>query len=171
MQESDLNRIVNKKFSSLGFSHKISDGVGGVSVQNPFDGFSVFQKMPWYFESKLLKSYQAFNFKKIEDHQFNSLWKIYQEIMAYCLILVGVYEPRKYFDLFLFDIDIIPLAKSIGKKSILKKELLLLKEKEMYIPLYRDKELKDYTFDCNNIQEKIITEYHLKKIFPDVFSY
>lgn len=171
MTEQDVNRIINKTFKGLGFSSKISDGKEGQFSQNPFDGFSVFKKMPWYWESKLLKGYQALNFKRIEEHQFDSLWKIYNEIMAYCLILIGVYEPRKYFDLFLFDIDTINLAKSVDKKSFLKKELLFLKEKEMYIPMYRDKELKDYTFDCSNIQEKIIMQYHLRKIFPDIYPY
>jgi hypothetical protein len=171
MKESDLNRIINKTFLRECFSHKISDPLGGSGVKNPFDGFSVFKKMPWYWESKLIKEYQALNFRKIEDHQFDSLWKIYSEIMAYCLILVGVYKPRKYFDLFLFDIDTINLAKSVDKKSFLKKELLLLKEKEMYIPMYKDKELKDYTFDCSNIQEKIIMQYHLRKIFSDIYPY
>ena len=133
MKEKDLNSIINRSFSQYGFSHKIADGIGGISVQNPFDGFSVMHNLPWYWESKLLKGYKAFNFKKIEDHQIENLLKIKNGLGNNCcsLIILGVFEPRQYFDIFFFDISYIVKLMN-KKKSILKKELLELKKSDNY---------------------------------------
>ncbi len=156
MKENDLNRIVNKGIKRYGFSHKIADPMHGTGAQNPFDGFSVFYKKSWYWESKLLKGYQAFNFKKIEEHQDVNLTYIKNETPeSECLIILGVYEPRKYFDIFLFSIEYInELMKN--KKSILKKELLEMKKNGKFIPLFRDKVINDYTWNMEiDILEKI----------------
>lgn len=111
----------------------------GTGIQNPFDGFSVMHNLPWYWESKLLKGYKAFNFKKIEDHQIENLLKIKDGLgdNCYSLIILGVFEPRQYFDIFFFDTGYIMDRIVEGKKSILKKELLEIKENEKYKKIIR----------------------------------
>ena len=80
MKESNFNTIFNNNLKLKGFSHKIADGVGGISIQNPFDGISVVDGKPWYWENKLIKGfYTSFNFRKIEDHQLVNLSKIKRE--------------------------------------------------------------------------------------------
>ncbi len=128
MKESEINRIVNLSFSRY-FSHKISDPMGGHGIQNPFDGFSVIPNRPVYWESKLLKGYQAFSFKRIEEHQIANL-KLIKELLptAECLIILAVYEPRRFLDFFFFDIQTL-LTKMENSLSYKKVELLEMKEK------------------------------------------
>lgn len=156
MKEKDLNSIINRSFSRYGFSHKISDPMHGTGIQNPFDGFSVFYDSPWYWESKLLKGYQAFNFKKIEKHQIDNLFFIKQELdHCYSLIILGIYEPRKYFDVLFFDITCIKNLINLNKKSLLKKELLELKEQEYTFPIIRQ-DGKYWLQNISNISHKIL---------------
>lgn len=154
MKESDLNRVINKNFKSIGFSHKISDPVGGYGIENPFDGISFIFNKPYFWESKFLKNnFNAFNFSKIEDHQFENLTKIKKlDIMniSECIIILGYWVKNKIYEFFIFDINLIKDLKEKGKVSILKKEILKLKEKDLSI------KIKKEIFDVNEIQNKII---------------
>lgn len=154
MLEKDLNSIINRSLSEYGFSHKIADPMHGTGTQKPFDGFSVFLNSSWYWESKFLKGYQAFNFKRIESHQMDSLLYIKKELdKVYSLIILGVYYPRKYFDLYFFDIDYIyNLIDS--KKSILKKELLDLKNNHSIKIIRKDD--KYWIEDVLSIPSKVL---------------
>jgi len=156
MKESNLNTIINTSLKKYGFAHKISDGIGGVSIQNPFDGISVIGKDNIYYESKLLKPLKAFNFNLIEDHQYYNLNLIKeQNPVNICLYTIGAYEPRKYFYLFLFDSELIKNLRNSGKKSILKKEFMLLINRGNYYKIERID--NKYCIYFNNIRDSIIT--------------
>ena len=151
MNEQRLNTIINNNFKSIGFSHKIADPAQGVGSQRPFDGFSVFNQKNFYWETKLLKGYQAFSFGKIEEHQLLNLLLIKQKNqLAISLIILGVFIPYKFFDLFFFDINFIHKHILKGKKSFLKKELLFFKERNLFLSIKKE------IFDIAIIMEKII---------------
>jgi len=145
MNEQQLNTIINNSFKKIGFSHKIADPVGGMGVENPFDGFSILPGKPVYWESKLLKGYKAFNFQLIKQHQYDNLIVIKNLLPdSYCLIFVGVFVPYKYFDLYAFDIEFIKyLREEKHKKSILKKELYEYKRINRYAEIKKDKNGKN----------------------------
>ena len=110
-----------------------------------------------YIESKLLKGYRAFNFNLIRPHQLSNLMQIYCMALdfhnssnIFPLIVVGIWESRKYFDVYFFNIELIRELKKQGKKSILKKEFLKLREQGMYLPI------KNEVIDVKKIGEKII---------------
>ncbi len=152
MNEKKLNTIINNNFKHIGFSYKIPDPMQGVGGQRPFDGFSVFNNKSFYWETKLLKGYQAFSFKKIEEHQLLNLLIIKQKNQsAISLILLGVFMPYKYFDLFFFDKDFIHKLILEGKKSFLKKELLSFKERNTHLSIKKER------FNTAMIMEKIIS--------------
>lgn len=159
MKESQLNTIISNSLKTIGWAYKISDPMGGTGIQNPFDGFGVYNKYSIYWEAKLLKSYQAFNFKKIESHQLKNLIDINNILLnnCYTIIVLGIFESRKYFDVYFFDIKYIDKLIKNNKKSVLKKELLELKKQDMYLPIFRDKKLKKYYIDnIHNIYNKVI---------------
>ena len=142
MKESDLNRIINKTFNKIGFSHKEPDPSGTevtMTVKRPFDIFCVNNCFIAYIESKLLKGYKAFSFSLLREHQIEGLSKINSVVpkeiygsYVYAVIAVGVWESRKFFDLYFFDISLILSLINLGKKSISKKELLKLKEDKKF---------------------------------------
>lgn len=143
--------------------------MGGMGSQNPFDGFSVFDNLPWYWESKILShGYQSFNFKKIEEHQFDNLKNIYEElsnINPFCsLIILGIYKSRTFFDVMFFSFNIIQELIIYNKKSLLKKDLLLIKENKMYLPIKRED--KKYIVDesLNNFRDVIVNKNFLRSI-------
>ena len=152
MKESDLNTIINNSFKEIGFSHKISDPIGGYGIQNPFDGFSVIKDKNIYWETKLIKNeYGSFNFNIIEDHQIKALTQIKNENKNnICLILVGYYIPRKLFEVFAFDIELMNELKSKGKNSLLKKEIMLYKDKAVKISKKK--------LDCSLLLDNVIKE-------------
>ncbi len=152
MKEKEINTIINNNFKRFGFSHKIADPMGGTGIQNPFDGFSVMNNTCMYWETKRLVDYQAFNFRKIEEHQIKNL-KLIKDISSYtmCLIILAIWKSHKYLDLFFFDISYILYNRDIlGKKSILKKELLNFKVNNKYLTV------KKKVFDVNKIYDKVI---------------
>ncbi len=71
------------------------------------------------------KSYGAFNFNKVEDHQWSNLLTIDRELIVknYTLIILGIWESRKSFRVFFFDTKYLWDLKQSGVKSIKKKEL------------------------------------------------
>jgi penicillin-binding protein-related factor A (putative recombinase) len=157
MKEKDLNTIINNSFKELGFSHKIADPIGGTGIQNPFDGFSVLQGKQWYWEAKLLKGYQAFNFNKIENHQLESLRLIEDHSCSHtrCLFIVGIWEAYKYTHIYIFDFKYIEEKKFDGKKSILKKDFQDLYERQKAIEVYKSSNGKKL-MDTTQLEKKII---------------
>ena len=160
MQEKDLNTIINNNFKRFGFSHKISDPVGGVGSQNPFDGFSVMQGTVYFWETKLLKEFKALNFKRIEEHQYESLTTIRDQCPeCLCFVIAGIWIPRQCLELYLFDIDLLNWLR-VAKKSILQKELLRLREAKMMLPVIKKE------FDVLHTREAIIDETKWNEAIP-----
>lgn len=154
MKESDINTIIVNSFGENDkyFSYKIPDppkSVARIATERPFDGFTVRSK-PIYFETKLLKGYQAFSFSLIKDHQLRNLDIIKRtnnEVES--IIILAVWESRKYLDIYMFDILFILNRIRLGDKSVLKKELLSLEDK------YSIK-VKNKLFDAEEALSKII---------------
>jgi hypothetical protein len=166
MKESDLNRIINNGFKKIGFSHKISDPMGGMGVQNPFDGFSAVNSDIIFWEGKLIKSYKAFNFKAIEEHQIKNLLFLKTNTSCISVIILGVFESRKYFDVYFFDIELIQWLKHEQlKKSFLKKELLKFRENLLHLSIYRDEGKYEIGIDQ---YKSVIINYN---IFRQLFNY
>jgi len=160
MKEKDLNTVINNSFKCLGFSHKISDPMGGQGSQNPFDGFSVCFDQAWYWESKLIKEgYYAFNFNKIEEHQWGNLLRIKKEMpTANCVIIVGFWASRSFFEYLVFDVVCLWKMKNQGQKSIKKTELEKLRKKGYNMIIKKNKNTnKLMTENMEAIQNKIIT--------------
>jgi len=131
MKESDINTIVSNSLKSKGVAHKIADHQRGQGTQSPFDGFAALPGVPIYWESKLLKGYQAFSFKKIEPHQIENLITYKKLIpLSECVIVLAVWESRHFLDFYFFDIRTI-LTKMENSLSYKKVELLEMKDKNL----------------------------------------
>lgn len=155
MKEKDLNTIITNGFKEIGMAHKISDPMGGVGGQLPFDGFSVCLQNVIFFESKIIKPLKAWNFNSIEDHQYDNLNFIKKEKSdTLCLYTIGAFEPRKYFYLFVFDSSLVKYLREQGKKSILKKEFENLMSNSLLLNISRKD--KKYNIDFSNLLSIII---------------
>ena len=157
MQEKDFNHDLVSLFKEHGsFSWKIPDP-NKVAVLNaikrPFDGFARFPPPinDFWFESKLIKyKVQAFDTKRVEEHQLESLKKIKQNGGNVAIIL-GCWIPKKDYWFMLFDIDFII---SLEGRSIKQKKLLDLCGKKYNISL-RSKDILN--FQPVWLLEKMIT--------------
>lgn len=166
MVESDLNRIIYSSFRLDGdFAHKISDDAGNFkgTSKKPFDGFAVDENKTYFMEGKLIKSvYGSFNFNILEDHQIENLSTIWEKTRnrpdVFSLVYVGWWKRRTLFDVLFIDIDLILHLISQGKSSILKKELLLLKNEDLFLPIK-----KEY-IDVSRITEKCVTKKVWEKV-------
>lgn len=161
MKEKELNRVITKNLADSGWGYKIADPAGvaaKMSTQNPFDGVGFTEKFGICFESKLIKNaFRAFSFNAIRPHQITHLLKIREVTYNYetpiiCCITLGVWFPRKYIELFVFDIVLINDLIKKGEKSILGKEL------ENRSNLGESIKIKGGIFDANLIREKVIYE-------------
>jgi hypothetical protein len=164
MTEKDLNRTLVSSVEALGgWSWKIPDPslaeIRNGTGQRPFDSFGYSNNFFFTFEAKFLRGYQAFNFGMIKSHQFENLSKIksitasFSEksgIPFYTPIVLGIWESRKFFDIFFFDIQYIIDLRDAGNTSIKKKELEALKSQNKYLELKKD------FIDLNKIPEVII---------------
>ena len=167
MLEKDFNTIWNNMFKEIGFSYKIPDPqknqFGTITdSKRPFDIFSCAFQRNWYVENKLVKGgYYAFNFNRIEDHQWDNLEKIHKDTPSNITIFgIGFYEPRKIFDFIIIDLELAKYLKE-SQVSIKRKELLYLKEKGFIITI------KKKRFDINLIFDKILTINKWKEIFEE----
>lgn len=164
MTEKDLNRIIFNAFSNQNqFGHKISDDAQNFKRTNkkPFDGFAVAENGIYFIESKLLKtSLGSFNFNKLEDHQIDNLQTIARiRKDVFPLVAIGWWVKRGFFKLAFLHIDLIIYLISLNKGSILKKEILLLDDKDLLF------EIKKQSFDILEIPNKIIDVEKWKEIF------
>lgn len=155
MNEAQVNTIITRTLNNKYWGYKIPDPQGQfapMAVKRPFDGFGMFPDSPFYYETKLIKGgYKALSFSRIEEHQIESLLKIRSlKLDANCVVIACVWEPRKIFELYVLDIILMVHLIDSGKKSILKKEFLELKEKGYAIPI------KKKEFDIDLLVEKII---------------
>jgi len=135
MNETDLNKIISDSaYINSGHYHKISDDS---RTQKPYDGYGIINHLPAYIECKFKKEIDAFNFNKIEPHQLRNLTTIRKELSVpnYSLIVLGLWKSREYFNIMFFDIEYINTLISLGKKSILKKELEELLRLNKFLPV------------------------------------
>lgn len=160
--EATLNSILDRSFKRIEFHNKIQDAVGGKGLQRPFDCFGTYDGKPLYYETKLLKKYEAFSFSRIEDHQEANLKLIHKKLNVpnYTLIVLGIYIARKEFKVLFFDSEYIWKLKESGIKSIKKKELLELVDKNMFLEIKSEKEYNNkyvkYIQNLDKIKEVII---------------
>ena len=129
MTEADLNHDIGK---SLTLYYKIPDdgssvGIGG---KRPFDGFGALNGRPVFWEAKLLKSFESFNFKKLKSHQIQNLIDYKKEIPnAFCLFVIGVIVSPRKVRLYVWSSlnDLLEIQKRKEEKNNIKaKELLTL---------------------------------------------
>lgn len=141
MTEADLNTSIK---NSLAWAYKIPDpaqAVVTVSAKRPFDGFGIFRPdalpvMPIYWESKLLKGFQALPFDRVSPHQVDALRDIKaiggNGVLA--LVLVGVHIPYHGIQLFSFDIDcFLAIKEKASGKSITKAQFMFLESLKWYL--------------------------------------
>jgi len=155
MKETILNTLIVKNFEAVnGFGYKIPDPMftdddgQRFNLKRPFDGFAVLDSFQYYFETKLLKGYQAFPFRKLSEHQINNLCLINKNsVFTTPIIIVGIYLYRIGFDLFFIQ----PNMKAWEMHcSILKSQIEELRDKGLYLPLRKQR------FEVLKIHAKII---------------
>ena len=140
MKESNLNSLIVSNFKQAGgFAHKIidpqftNDENQRFNLKRPFDGFAVLDNFQYYFETKMLKDYQAFPFQKLSEHQITNLCLINKNsAFTTPIIIVGIYLYRIGFDLFFIRPD---MKAWEMRCSIVKNQLEQLRDKELYLPL------------------------------------
>jgi penicillin-binding protein-related factor A (putative recombinase) len=72
MTEQQLNTTIG---TSMDWHYKIGDAG---KFKKPFDGVAIHGGKSIYWESKLIKKPQAFNFTRLEDHQIYNLMQVYK---------------------------------------------------------------------------------------------
>lgn len=169
MTEKDLNRILVSSAETLGgWAYKIVDPTKAEVMQGsgyrPFDSFGYLPLFNFVFEAKFLHGYQAFNFGMIKPHQIENLMKIKSIARAsrsrrrkprtplITPIVLGIYEPRKFFDVYFFDIDFISRLMAEGKKSLRKTELEEFRSKKQHLAVERG------FIDLNRVPEVLIND-------------
>ena len=157
MKESDFNSIfVSSINTSGGKAYKIPDPQKGevyTSSQRPFDLFGSWNNKCFFVESKMEKSeHGSFNFKRLADHQKDALDKfnIASGDSADSLVVLAYWQSRSLFEVYVFDYTLIKKLLESGKKSIIKKEILILKENDFYVNIRKKK------FNVTELFSKII---------------
>jgi len=155
MKEVNLNSLIVKNFQAAGgFAYKIPDPMftddegQRFNIRRPHDGYAVLDSFHYYFETKMLKGYQAFPFQKLSEHQIDNLCLIEtNSVLSTPIIIVGIYLYRIGFDLFFIQ----PNKKAWEMRcSIVKSQLEELRDKGLYLPLRKQ------WFDVLRIPAKII---------------
>jgi len=155
MKESNLNSLIVKNFKDAGgFSYKIidpqftNDENQRFNLRRPFDGIAVANGFTYFYETKMLKNYQAFPFRKLSEHQITNLCLINKNsVFTTPMIIVGIYLYRIGFDLFFIQ----PNMKAWEMRcSILKSQLEELRNEGLYLPLRKQK------FEVFKIPSRII---------------
>lgn len=152
MNEKDLNRIIVRSFNSLNeisIAHKISDEAMQYTstAKKPFDYFGACGSYLIYGESKFQRGYQSFNFNRLQDHQIKALLRFRKAASAidnskiFSVVSLGIWESRKYFHVYFFDIDLIVQLQDKGITSLKKKYLDILRENGLYYNV-KNKEIR-----------------------------
>ncbi|MDA3854610.1 MAG: hypothetical protein PF569_00015 [Candidatus Woesearchaeota archaeon] len=142
MEEKDFNGLMSKVFNQYGFSYKIPDpqvNKYGIiaDTKRPFDIFACVLGKNIYIENKFLNNgYASFPFSRLEDHQRSSLIKIKKDRKQNeTLVGVGFWKRYGYYTFMVMDYSLIEYLERLGKKSILKKEQIVLLDKGYMIPI------------------------------------
>ncbi len=160
MQESDFTRVIVASVKSRGgFAEKMPDPsfaeLKRGAPKRPYDLYYVYRGETVHVEAKFLKGgYQAFNLKRVEDHQYDNLLTISKNSSPMqALVAVAIWESRITYDAFFFTINVLDeLRREV--KSINKKKLLSLKEAGWALPVAKQ------DLDIDSIQEHVICERH-----------
>lgn len=144
-EASFCTAITNKFMEEKAFAYKIPDPtkeeIRRGARKRPFDIVAWKGDISFALEAKFMKGYFAFNFDRIEEHQFwwldcaKRAFELEPRKTFFCGIIVAFWEPRKLYDVFVFDIDYLKARMSTGEKSIKQKELLDFKERKLCFPL------------------------------------
>jgi len=144
MDESNFSRIIVSSIKDLGgFAQKMPDPgwaeVARGAPKRPYDLYYVYERRTVHVESKFLKGgYQAFNLKRVEDHQYANLLLISKNADPLdAIVAVGVWEPRKIFDAFFFTIQLLDELRG-EMTSINKKTLLALRDAGFALSVKKD---------------------------------
>jgi len=170
MDEKVLNRWIANSFD---WSHKLPDPPPGFSLssnQRPFDGFALSPEVGVVFwEAKIMKKLEAFNFSRIAPHQIDNLSRAKNILKnsghsGKFVVILGLWNKGKGIKTWLFDIDLIVRLQAEGKKSFTKKDLEALEEfthqskNEKFIFLF-DKVVNEWPVPLNSsIQEQTLTQ-------------
>lgn len=168
MDESKFNTILKNAFHNDGFAYKIPDPLVRqiqdkkgkpltiTSPARPFDGFAFTSQGVICWEAKFMKGYQSFAYSRITDNQLTALSVIDKvtakylygsDPICFCLIILGIWEPRQGVDIFPIEINSILCDLEKGKKSIPKAELLDLKARGFY--MHMPPNTRDYNMDVS----------------------
>jgi len=145
VKESDLNTLIAHSFNELGgWAYKIPDPQGMAAISSskrPFDVIADDSQVSWKIESKFSsKGYKAFNVSRLEDHQYEGLKKLHElgNINIRPIVAYGVWEPRKFFDVFFFSFRCFFVEKEpLAIRSVKAKKLIELKEKGYCLSKYK----------------------------------
>jgi hypothetical protein len=155
MEESDFSRVIVSSVKDFGgFATKMPDPswaeVARGAPKRPYDLYYVWGGDTTHVETKFLKGYQAFNLKRVEDHQYANLLTISRNAPSLnAIVAVAIWEPRITYDAFFFTIDLLDeLRQKIT--SINKKTLLSLRETGKFL------EIKKNSLDVSKIRGKTI---------------
>lgn len=149
MKEKEFNTILKNTFHREKFGFKISDFAGGNGIQNPFDGFGLYNNAPLYWEAKLIKGgIYSFNFKIVEQHQKKNL-TIFSESLkktcavSYSLVIVGFFQPREFFYCMFFHIDTINKEIRNKRISYKRKDLQEFMKKDKFLEIKYEKVIEN----------------------------
>jgi hypothetical protein len=135
VKEKDLNRVIVRSLQPLGKAHKISDEAANYesTAKKPFDYFGACGDFIVFGESKFISGgYAAFNFNRIEPHQwealsaFSSVAQTIDPTRILVTVSVGLWFPHKYFHVVFLDFALVQHLKESGVNSIKKKDFLRL---------------------------------------------
>jgi len=167
VDESNLNNLVfNMAIQAGGGAHKIPDppqAVAMMSAQRPFDGFGIVDGFSFYWEGKFDKAYGAMAFSRLAEHQHENL-SVIKRNKGNAWVVWGVWENRKFFDVWVFDYALVEKLLGLGVKSFKKKELEILKEKKLFTNTMRGRGGTPAVFQ--ELKDKVITE----EVYDGVFG-
>lgn len=137
MHEKDFTTTLSKAVKARGgFCNKMPDpGFAELkrgAPPRPYDLYYVLLGRCVHLEAKFLPGYGCFALDRVEDHQYDSLLKIKLNAalappgVIESVVAVAIWEPRKVYDVFFFDIQLLSNLRD-SMKSISKKTLLALK--------------------------------------------
>ncbi len=166
MDESSLNNLIfNMAVQASGFASKIPDppqAVAMMSAQRPFDGFGLVDGYSFYWEGKFDKAYGAMAFSRLAEHQHENLSAIKRN-KGNAWVVWGVWENRKYFDVWVFDYALVEKMMASGVKSFKKKDLEILKEKKFFTNTMKGRGGTPSVFQ--DLRDKIITVEVWNEVF------
>jgi len=142
MEESDLNRRIKDSINDAGgHGEKLPDppqSSATSAAKRPYDGYGILNGFFLTWESKFdHDKYCSFNYaNRLEPHQWEHLL-LDAKNGAHAWVFYGVWVPRKFLDVFTFDVTLLDRLRQEGKPSFWAKELLAFKERGLYLNIMR----------------------------------